>query len=255
MLDTGLLFTGATMWLVVAAAARWAPVSVIDRKDVLDRLIVPSLVGLVAGRLAAVILDDPTSLGSVRSLLVIRSGVEFWPGVAAALALLMWGLRRERAHVSIALAELAPFLLWGYAAYEATCLVRDGCYGPVSSIGVVPQGLRIRMFPVGLVAALAVMVLGFAVRHLRAWSPTAKVLLALGGVATARSVASIWLPRLGDGPTRQHLESVVVGLLVLAVVAATTITGARTRAHGKADDAPVPTPAAPVVPPTERRRS
>lgn len=253
MLDTGLIFTGALMWLVVAVAARWAPISVIDRNEVLDRLIVPFLAGLVAGRLTAVILDDPTSLRSVRSLLVIRGGVEFWPGVAAALAVLMWGLRRERTGVSFALAELAPILLWGYAAYEAACLVRDGCYGPVTSIGVVPSGLRIRMFPVGLVVALAVVAVGFAVRHLRAWSPTAKVLLALGGVATARSVASIWLPRLGDGPTRQHLESVVVGLVVLAVVAATTITGARTSAHRQAADAPAPTPA-PAALPTERER-
>lgn len=254
MLDTGLLLTGVLVWLVVAAAARWAPVSVFDRREIVDRLIAPCVVGLIAGRLVAVVLDDPASLQSLRSLLVIRGGVEFWPGVVVALGALAWALRRQRLDVSLAMAELAPFLLWGYAAYEAGCVVRDGCYGPVSAVGLVPDGLRARMFPVGLVVALAVLALGFAVRHLWAWSPTARVLLALGGVAAARSVASVWLPRLGDGPTRQHLESVVIVLVVIAVAAATAIVRARRNAR-REQDGSVAASVAPIAEPTTPERS
>src|SRR3546814_6179302 len=50
--------------------------------------------------------------------------------------------RRRRGHE--ALPELAPFALWGYALYEATCGLRDGCYGPVSSLGLTPDGLAER---------------------------------------------------------------------------------------------------------------
>lgn len=215
MLDTGLLLTGALVWLVVAVGARWVPPSVIDRAEIVDRLVVPALVGLLGGRLVAVFLDDPASLGSLRSILVIRGGVEFWPGVVVALATLAWTLRRQRLDVRLVLADLAPFLLWGYATYEAACVVRDGCYGPASAIGLVPDGLRTRMFPIGVTVGLAVFALGFTLRHLWSWSPTAKILLAVGGVAAARSVASIWLPALGNGPPRQHLESVAATLLVV----------------------------------------
>jgi len=223
MLDTGLLLTGALVWLVVSVAARWAPAAVLDRAEIVDRLVVPAIVGLLAGRLVAVVLDDPASLGSLRAILVIRGGVEFWPGVAVAVVTLAWTLRRQRLDLRLALGDLAPFLLWGYATYEAACVVRDGCYGPVSAIGLVPDGLRTRMFPVGVVVGLVVFGLGFALRHLWTWSPTAKILAAVGGVAAARSVASIWLPRLGDEPTRQHLESVAVTLSVAAAVIITLV--------------------------------
>jgi len=249
MLDIGLLLTGVLLWLTLAAAARWAPVSILDRTEVVDRLIAPSVLGLVTGRLVAVVLDDPASLRSLRSLLVIRSGVEFWPGVIVAVAALAWTLKRQRADVALAMAELAPFLLWGYATYEAACVVRDGCYGPVSAVGLVPDGLGTRMLPVGLVVALSLFALGLAIRHLWAWSPPAKVLLALGGVAAARSLASIWLPRLGDGLTRQHVESVVV-LAATAAIAAIALVRARIRARRQPGDvaaAPTPTVGSPAT--------
>jgi hypothetical protein len=249
MLDTGLLLTGALVWLVVSVAARWAPASVLDRAEILDRLVVPAIVGLLAGRLVAVVLDYPASLGSLRAILVIRGGVEFWPGVAVALVTLGWTLRRQRLDVRLALADLAPFLLWGYATYEAACVVRGDCYGPVSAVGLVPDGLRTRMFPVGVVVGLVVFGLGVALRHLWTWPPTAKILAAVGGVAATRSVASIWLPRLGDEPTRQHLESVAVALLV-AAVAVIAIVVARVRrrsAHAAETTAPAtPRPPGPA---------
>lgn len=241
MLDTGLLLTGVLVWLVIASAARWAPLPVFDRTEILDRLVVPCLLGLLGGRLVAVILDDPASLGSLRSFLVIRGGVEFWPGVVVAVAALVWALRRQRRPIWLAIAELCPFLLWGYATYEAGCIVREGCYGPVSSIGLVPDGLRSRMFPVGLVVAVVVFGGGLAVHRLRSWTPRARVLLALGAVAAARSVASIWLPRLGNGPTRQHVESVAV---VVAVAAAAIVAAAARR---KPRHAPLGSTSVPVA--------
>ncbi|MEP7054247.1 MAG: prolipoprotein diacylglyceryl transferase family protein [Actinomycetota bacterium] len=238
MRDTGLLVSAALMWLVVAGAARWAPITVAQPRDVVDRLTVACFAGLVLGRLAAVLLDDRTSLRSWRSFLVIRGGVEFWPGVVAAFLVLVWQARRERTDVLSAVAQFAPFLLWGYSAFEASCLFRGGCFGPPSPLGLVPDGLRTRMFPVGLVVALVVGVLGYVVRQFPA-TDTDKLLVALGGVATARSVASVWLPRLGVGPTRQHLESVTVALFV---VGAGSIVRVRAGLRGKAGTASTASP-------------
>ena len=238
MLDFGLLTSAITIVAVVTVAARWVPTPVLGGPGVGDRLDGPVIVGVLTGRVVAAVLDDPTSLRSLRSLLVIRGGVEFWPGVVAAVAVIVWGTRRREEPVGVTLAELVPFLLWGYATWEATCLLRDGCYGPASSIGLVPDGLTTRQFPVGLVVALAVALLGAALHQRWSWSPWAKVAAAAAGVAAARSVASIWLPRLSDSLTRQHLQSLAV-LAGCAVVVVAVVVHGRTRPGRRDSWAPV----------------
>jgi hypothetical protein len=223
MFDLGLVATGVVMLAVLATSARWAPTSSLRRDEIVDRLYVPALTGLLVGRFTAVTLDDPTSLRSIRALLVIRSGVEFWAAVAAGLAVLAWSLRRGRRDVLLGLADLAPFLLWAYAAYEASCVLRDGCYGPVSAVGLIPDGLQTRQLPVGLLVALAATALAFALRQL--WSPTPgeKVLLAVGGLALIRSVAAFWLPRLGPGLTRPHIESLTITAAAAVIAGAVAL--------------------------------
>jgi hypothetical protein len=223
MLDVGLLVSGGVIVVVLTLAPRWAPTSSFPGGEVLDRLVVPAVVGLIAARVMAAALDDRASLRSVRALLVVRGGVEFWAGAAVMLALVAWGLRRGGEDPLSGLADLAPFVLWGYAAYEATCLLRDGCYGPESPVGLVPDGLRTRMFPVGLVIAAAIVAVGVSVRRVQSPAAT-RVLVAIGGVAAVRALASFWLPRLGDGLTRQHIESIAVLGAVLAVLGAQAMT-------------------------------
>lgn len=219
MLDLGLLVTGVVIWVGLFAAVRWAPTVHYERTELLDGLYGPALAAVLVGRLTAAALDDPASLGSIRALLVVRGGVEFWAGAAMLFAMLWRSSRRRHGrNWPVALAELAPFVLWGYAIYEATCILRDGCYGPTSTVGFVPDGLSQRHFPIGLALGAAVALLGLTIRHLWATPPREKLLLAVGGVATARAVASVWLPRLGDGLTRQHTESVVVAALALVWV-------------------------------------
>lgn len=237
MLDTGLLLTGAAIWLVLTLASRWAP-GVIAGGEALDRLAVPAVAGLLVARLAAAILDDPASLQSLRSFLVIRGGVDFWPGVAATVGLLALGARRRRGRVAFDLADLAPLLLWGYATYEAACLLREGCYGPPSPLGLTPDGLRTQMFPVGVAVAVVIGALGLAVRQLWAWSPLSRIVLAVGGVAAVRSVAAIWLPRLGPGPTRSHVESIVV---LAGALAAGLVMAVRARRSSATGAGPIPT--------------
>ena len=218
MLDTGLLLSGAAIVAVVLVATRAAPTGYVPRTEAADRLLWPAFAGLVVARLAAAAIDDPTSIRSVRSLMVIRGGVEFWPGVLALVLLVGWGAHRRREDAWVVLCDLAPLALWGYAAYEFSCLLRGDCYGPSSPVGVVPEGLHDRMVPIGLFVGVGVAIVGALVRHVWQWSPARRVLLAIVGVAGMRSLAGFWLPHLGDGPTRQHLESLVV-FLVASVAA------------------------------------
>lgn len=188
------------------------------RSNFLDDVTVPLLVGLVVGRLVTLTLDDPNSIGSLSDMLVIRSGVEFWPGVAAAAGVVVWQAQRADRSPLKHLAALAPFALIGYAAYEATCAFRDGCLGPVAPVGLRPPGLQVTMLPVGwLMAAANVAGAVFLHRTRHRVRPVVSVATAVAVVAAGRSLGSVWLPHVGDGMTRQHRASVAI-LVVSATV-------------------------------------
>lgn len=210
MIDLGLVVS-----LVVAIgvpsllAVPWAHGD--GSSTLLDDVLAPLVVGVAVGRLVTLALDDPSSIGSLADMLVIRSGVEFWPGVAAAAGVVAWRALRAGRSPLAPLAALAPFALVGYAGYEATCVFRDGCLGPVAPVGLRPPGLQATMLPVGLVVAVATLGAAMLVRRTQASTrPSVSVAMAVAAVAGVRSVASVWLPHVGDGMTRQHRTSVAV---------------------------------------------
>lgn len=218
MLDVGLLLSGIVVWFGVRLADRVTAPRLSDRVEAVDRLLAPALCGVLVGRAVAAALDDPSSLRSVRSFLVVRGGVEFWPGAIAVLVVVLVAARRRRRPGLLEAAELVPFALIGYALFEATCLVRDGCYGPRSSLGLVPQGLDTRMFPIGI--AVAAVALALAVALQRSWwvAPGLRVVIAISGLGAIRGVAATWLPHLGSGMPRTQRESLTamaVGFLVM----------------------------------------
>ena len=217
MIDRGLLVT-----MVLAAAI----VALFDRRlrrrsgtvePVLSLGSTPLMVGLAAARLAAVALDDPNTLRRPFDLLLIRGGMEFWAGILGAAAAVWVGARRNRTSALARTAEVAPFALLAYAIYEAACLVRDGCFGPASPMGLRPGGLGQRQVPVGLLVGLAAAGLSVAAWRLsRRARPFAVVALSLAGLAAIRSAAGYASPRVSAGLTRPHRESLVA--LALSVL-------------------------------------
>ncbi|MEO5724012.1 MAG: hypothetical protein ABIQ39_06275 [Ilumatobacteraceae bacterium] len=211
MIDFGLLASIAFVLAIPALFVRPFPPSAVPH-GVIDTALGALAAGLIVGRLTSLALDDPGSLTKLGDILIIRSGVEFWPGVAAGLGWLAVGARREATPASVRIAALAPAALVGWACYEATCLLRDGCPGPASQLGAHPDGLTTRMFPVGLAVAFAAMCVACILEraHRRGLRSTQVGVMAVASVAAIRSVASIWLPHIGDGLTRQHKESIAV---------------------------------------------
>ncbi len=211
MIDVGLLATIAIVFTIPTMFVRpWPPAAV--GGGILDTCVGAVVVGVLVGRLTAMAIDDPHSISNLSDILIIRSGIEFWPGAVAAVGWLVVGAHREAVPVAVRLAALAPAALVGWACFEATCLIRDGCPGPQSLIGLRPDGLTTRMFPVQLVVSIAAAGGAYLVDRLhRRRLPSGQVaLLAVTVVAATRSIASIWLPRIGNGLTRQHKESVAV---------------------------------------------
>ncbi|MFV1989382.1 MAG: hypothetical protein ACC652_01420 [Acidimicrobiales bacterium] len=240
MIDYGLLMSMIVGFGVPSLLVHWWPLSSYKGPvGFLDVALGPAFAGLAVGRLVALALDDPSSIGSVSDMLIIRSGVEFWAGVVAAAGLVAWSARRDGLSPFTRLADLAPLAMIGYASYEAACVFRDGCFGPDSAIGLRPPGLSTTMLPIGLFMAAAVVVAAFGVRRLsrRGVQPSIVVLCAAVSVATVRAIGSIWLPHVGDGLTRQHLTSIGVVLLsaagLVGVLVATQQRSAdRTRVSG-----------------------
>lgn len=219
MIDYGLLLSLIIGFGAPALLAQWWPLSTFEPDDgFIDAVVGPAFAGLAVGRLTTLALDDPSSIGNISDMIIIRSGVEFWPGLAAAITVVLWGARRSGVPPLARLADLIPLSMVGYAGYEFACLFRDGCFGPDSPVGLRPKGLSSTMLPVGWIVAAAIAVCAIGIRGLSARNhPRSVVVLAgVAIVASTRAVASIWLPHVGDGLTRQHLVS--IGVAIAAAV-------------------------------------
>lgn len=238
----------------VAALSRLAPPRFTKGDSLIDLLSLPLLAGVAAARLSAVALDDPSALGRARDLLLIRGGMDLWPGLLAAALTLVVLLRRDREVTALSgLVDVAPYVLWALAMYESTCVLRDGCFGPASRVGLRPPGVDYGQIPVGLAVAAALAAIGLLVRRLGSSDRPAALVAAISGLAAVRSVSAFWLPRITTGLTRQHRESLVVlvasvatGMVILTARIrsqrrrrAPAATGTRSRVCGsKNDDAP-----------------
>lgn len=223
MMDRGLFLSIVAVAIVVYVTARLARPHTLAPTQVLDVLMGPTMAAVLVGRLTAMALTDLGSFTEVRDVLVLRGGLEFWPGLAAGLVVLWRGARRDDADPLLRLVDLLPYVLWAMAAFDVTCLLREGCFGPASPIGLVPTGLQSRLLPVGILVAAITALVGTAIRRRWPAQPLTTALLALLYVAGQRSVASIWLPRFGDDLTRQHLQSIAVTAAAIVAIAIVTI--------------------------------
>jgi len=211
VIDTGLL---VSLIALVAVPVAWSRASNlhIEGERLTDAAIAPLIAGLLSARVATLALDDPAALRSFKDASVIRGGVDFWPGVFVALAVVAWTAHRAGRPPWQRLAALAPFALVAYAVFEATCIFREGCFGPRSSLGIRPAGIQSPMFPIGWLVAAVVLAAAVAV-HRSARGPRTKVWVAVMAVSWPRSVASFWLPKIGDGLTRAHQWSLAVAIV------------------------------------------
>lgn len=238
MIDYGLLVSMMMAFGIPALVSNWWPITGRDGPvGFFDVAVGPAFAGVVVGRLTTLALDDPSSIGSISDMLIIRSGVEFWPGAAAALGAVILAAHLGLVSIGRRIADLAPQAMIGYAAYEAACIFRDGCYGPESPIGLRPAGLSTTMVPVGwfMAAALIAAAVGVHALAVRRHLPSLVLGAAAFAVAAVRSTGSIWLPHVGDGLTRQHSTSIV--MVVIASIA-TTIALARNGQRQAADPPP-----------------
>jgi phosphatidylglycerol:prolipoprotein diacylglycerol transferase len=184
----------ATLWY---ETGRTNPAGSMNRLG--DRALAAALVGLAAGRLAAMISGGTNPLTHPADIIVVRGGVDTGVASLAGLGTLAWTARH---HLAATLDALAPAALAALAGWHASCTFRGSCLGTPSSLPwAYPQpGSGIARHPVELYAALALAAGALALHLWKRRRPRPGVVGA-AGLALAAGV------RLGTQPLRLALGS------------------------------------------------
>jgi hypothetical protein len=224
VIDFGLFWT-----VVVVTAACWlfsrvmSPVTM-ERNALLDRVWLPLAAGVVVGRFASLAFDGALPTTSIGTFVLLRNGTSFWPGLVAAAVAAVWSARRDVVDIWYRLSDLACLGLVAYGAYEMSCVLRDGCFGPESLLGLVPPGMSNPVVPVGLLVGAGTVVAGVMLRRWWMLRPWTTVLVSLWVVSALRWVAWFGLPRVPGDSVRLQVANTVVMVISGALIVVLWVT-------------------------------
>jgi prolipoprotein diacylglyceryltransferase len=170
-------------------------------------------VGLIVGRIAAMVGDGVNPITNPGDLLIVRAGVATGWASLGAVATIGWVARHELWTV---LDAIAPAALAGLSGWHLGCLARDACLGTTTDLpwAVSQSGGGIGRHPVEIYAALlfAVAALALARWKARGRPPLgvpAGIALAVAGAV--RLATEPMRPTLGTGPVWWYAAAVLVG--------------------------------------------
>jgi len=208
------LLAVAAMWAVLRVERRLGLLPD-SRSDWFDLLIGSAVVGLVVGRLAAMLLTGTNPLTHVADIILIRGGVDTGFASLATILYLLWATRRSGL---VSLDAVGPAALAGLAGWHGGCLFRGTCLGTRSDLPWTwaEPGSDLTRHPTELYAALlflagAAGVLLLLRRRARSGA-AASIALALAGVI--RLATEPIRPSLGSGPIWWYTAALVAGAVL-----------------------------------------
>lgn len=191
-----------------------------SRSDWFDLLIGSAVVGLVVGRLAAMILTGTNPFTHLADIILIRGGVDTGFASLAALLYLLWATRRSGL---VSLDAVGPAALAGLAGWHGGCLFRGTCLGTRSDLPWTwaEPGSDLTRHPTELYAALLFLVAAFGLLMLlRRSTPNGLVAgLGLTSAGLIRLLTEPLRPSLGSGPVWWYAAAFAIGAVVTAVAA------------------------------------
>ncbi len=204
------------LWAALTAvAAIWIAARIWkDRlpEHVTDRVVGAAAVGMVVGRLVAMVLQGINPITNPRDILLVRGGVHTGAATLGAIAGFIWSGKGNLKDLDL----VAPVALIGLAGWQAGCLWRGACLGTASNLpwAWAEAGSSITRHPTELYAALGMLAAAWLVLRL----PQQKLFLRAGAaLALAALVRLLTEPMrlsLTGGPWAWYLAGIVVGALV-----------------------------------------
>lgn len=177
-----------------------------------DRLIGAALLGLVGGRLAAMLLQGVNPITHPADIIIVRGGVSTVAATIVFVATLIWSTRRT----PVAVDAMAPAVLLALAGWHAGCLWRNACLGAASDLpwAWALPGSTVTRHPVELYAAMALALGAFLMSRLdwRFWLRAGTALIV---ASTARLATEPLRPALGDAALVWYVVGVGVGAAMI----------------------------------------
>ena len=191
-MEFGLLIAAAA-----ALGAAWLVLRATGERELFDGILTAAVVGLFAGRVAAMVLAGTNPLTHPVDLLIVRGGVDTVAASAAAVAFFAWLVRRD---LWRSVDAAAPAIAAALAVWHAGCLSGGTCLGTPSSLpwswsastGGVPR------HPTELYAALGLALATVVVLLLRDRVPS--------GATAALTLLLVSAVRLATEPLRVTID-------------------------------------------------
>jgi prolipoprotein diacylglyceryltransferase len=184
-------------------------------KDVWDALISAMVVGVIVGRLTAMISAGTNPVSHLGDILIVRAGVDTVAASVASVATYSFFTRHDPLWLADA---AAPAAIAGLAGWHGGCVVRDACLGTPSDLpwAVAQAGSVVSRHPVEIYTALLLLATAGVFLWWKRRRPRPGVIAALG-------VASVAAARLVTEPLRPGLGGDLVWWYIIAVVAALSV--------------------------------
>ncbi len=209
---------------LIAVGGMWLAVRALDRSGALsarvpkpwDVLLGATMVGLLVGRLWAMVAGGTNPLTTPLDIIFIRGGVDTIGATIGALGALAWWVRPSPARMLDALAVPA---LVGLAGWHGGCLVTGACAGTETSLPWAIETVGgVGRHPVELYAAVGLVVTAVVLSRLRGLPAGVVAGLALTSAAAVRAATEPLRLHLGSGLLVPYLVAVGLGLVVLVVL-------------------------------------
>jgi prolipoprotein diacylglyceryltransferase len=204
-----LLWAALTAVAAIWVAARIWPDRLPDHPT--DRLIGAAAVGMLVGRLTAMVIQGVNPLTNLGNILLVRGGVHTGAATLGAIGAFVWANKGKLRDLD----SVAPLALVGLAGWQAGCLWRDACLGTVSNLPWAwsQTTSSITRHPTELYAALGMLAAAWLVSRL-SWRPFLRAGTALALAGLVRLLTEPLRPSVTGGPTGWYMAAVVVGGLL-----------------------------------------
>lgn len=177
-----------------------------------DRLVGAAAVGLLVGRVTAMLTQGANPLTHPADILIVRGGVNSGLASLGAIVTYLWSTKWRLQHLD----AIAPAALFGLAGWHFGCIWRGACLGDASTLPWAwsQEGSLVTRHPVELYTALALAGAAVLVARLP-WRTLTKAGAGLILASTIRLLTESLRPSITGGPIGWYLAGVVVGVTAI----------------------------------------